>query len=356
MTYQPPVAVPTEFALLAECCRWCFAKDNERQIARLAETADWSEALALAHRHRVEGLAWHALHSTGIAIPRVVRSEFADAASVIADHGLRAAAFSAAIHKTLDDAGVDHLFVKGLTVAKLAYGNPFLKMSMDIDLLVAPDRIAATADILEGLGFGLVVPSDRVGLAGWHRRRKESVWSDQSGMIIDLHSRLADSPRMIPDVGLTFPRQSVEIAPKIALPTLQNDALFAYLCVHGGWGAWFRLKWLADLAALIHRREPTAIADLHDRAVALGAGRTAGQALLLAAWLFQIELGPSALRLDRGFTRWLAQAALDELLDPREPTERRLGTVRIHLTQLTLQPGLRFTASELVRQARDLVS
>jgi hypothetical protein len=49
---------------------------------------------------------------------------------------------------------------------------------------------------------------------------------------------------------------------------------------------------------------------------------------------------------------WLARAALDELRNPREPTERPFGTHMIHLSQFFLLPGPAFMASELVRQVR----
>lgn len=51
-------------------------------------------------------------------------------------------------------------------------------------------------------------------------------------------------------------RQLVEVACGIELPTLARDEPSAHLCVHGASSAWFRLKWITDLAALIDGRPP----------------------------------------------------------------------------------------------------
>jgi hypothetical protein len=57
-----------------------------------------------------------------------------------------------------------------------------------------------------------------------------------------LHSRLADSPELIPAIGAGSPHQKVEVVPGIVLPTLAADELFPYLCVHGALSAWFGVK------------------------------------------------------------------------------------------------------------------
>src|SRR6202008_1164170 len=112
--------------------------------------------------------------------------------------------------------------------------------------------------------------------------------------------------------------QMVSITDGIALPTLANDELFAYLCVHGASSAWFRLKWVADLAAFLGGRSPEEIARLHDRAQEYGAGRAAAQALLLVEQIFSIEIG-SGLRqqiADDSMNCWLVAVASRQLTHP----------------------------------------
>ena len=144
----------------------------------------------------------------------------------------------------------------------------------------------------------------------------------------------------------------VGVAPGIDLPTLADPELFAYLSVHGASSAWFRLKWIADFAGLLHRYGPDALDGLFDQSQRFVAGRATAQALLLAAMLFDIPL-PAALagRIRTRTNLWLARAALAQMLRG-EPTGRLLGTRTIHLTQFFLLDGVGYKLSELKRQVR----
>ena len=100
------------------------------------------------------------------------------------------------------------------------------------------------------------------------------------------------------------------------------------------------------------------IARLYGRSQVLGAGRAAGQALLLADALYGTLAGLPDLRhalAADGRTRWLYHIAMRQLSgrrEPVEPTARTGGTMAIHLSQFFLLGGPAFKASELVRQVR----
>jgi hypothetical protein len=160
---------------------------------------------------------------------------------------------------------------------------------------------------------------------------------------------------MIPAITASSPRQLVAIAPGILLPTLSTDELFAYLCVHGTGSAWHRLKWLADLAALLEHYDSGQIGHLYCRSRQLGAANTAGPALLLARDLFGTRLAPDLIRELEGVRahRWLARVAWHQMTKSSEPTEHRWGTAPIHFVQFLLHPGARFKLVELRRQIAD---
>ena len=350
-----------EFSLLVAASGASFNAQARAQLGAASPGIDWQRLLDLATRHRVEALAWHSLGPLDLAIPPDIAAEFAARAATIVERNLRTAIECQRLHRAFDASGVDLLFVKGLTLGALAYGTPFLKMGWDIDLLVAPGQVAEAAEVLAAAGYAPTVPAPPASVVGWHRRHKESGWHHRGGDFhLDLHTRLSDHRDLIPTIGMATPHQSVTVAPGIALPTLAADELFAYLCVHGASSAWFRLKWIADLAALLRGADAAEIDRLYARSQALGAGRAAGQALLLADRLFEIALGDAlraALRGDRS-VRWLADIAIAQLAGRRdfaEPTMRRFGTASIHGSQLLLQPGWRPLLSELGRQAGDLL-
>jgi hypothetical protein len=340
-----------EFQLAVECCRWAFAGGDPLPVRRLAEDARWDDFLHLSRRHRVQGLVWHSLHDLAAPMPTETGQALADDAAAVAQHNLQAARHSALLLEAFTKAAIPLIFIKGLSLSKLAYRDPFLKMSQDVDVLVPGDAIAAASAELQTLGYRLetpAAPSHAARLERWHRKRKESVWRSPDGLQLELHSRLADSPDLIPGLGVGSPRQDVEVAPGIVLPTLARDELFAYLCVHGASSAWFRLKWITDLAALLWDCPAPEIERLYVRSQQLGAGRAAAQALLLSARVYGTKLER---RLDREpVNRWLAESAFKQMLRDQEPTQSRFGTSTIHFTQLFLLPGILFHLRELARQ------
>lgn len=352
VTYQPHFKLPTEFALAAACCRWTYSSEGADEVERLAESTDWQAFLATCRRHRVQGLAWHALSGLRVALPAPVQIALAGDARAVAEHGLRAAGESARLCSAFRAANLPLLFLKGLALGKLAYGNPFLKMGWDIDVLVRPADVVSAASLLASLGYKLKVPGQAALLARWHRSRNQSIWCLGDRIFVELHSHVIDLPELLPAISAASPRQFVTVAPGVELPTLADDEQFAYLCVHGGWSAWFRLKWITDLAAFLHGRGGGAIEMLYNRSEQLGAGRTAAQALLLARMLYDIPL-PAGLsdRLNGSLNSWLTRAALRCMLDG-EPTDRPLGTLPIHLTHFFLKDGLSYKLSELRRKIR----
>jgi hypothetical protein len=163
---------------------------------------------------------------------------------------------------------------------------------------------------------------------------------------------------LTPDIGPGSPTQQVEVARGRFLKTLRTDELFAYLCVHGASSAWFRLKWIADVAALLGNCPPEEIERLYRRSQALKAGRSAAQALLLCERILATPVPPALvaeLRSD-SINRWLLDIALRKLAGrtlTAELDETLLGTATIHLMQFALLPGLRFKVAELRRQLVD---
>ena len=348
-----------EFQLLVEACRRSFAAGP----AQIPDKLDWELSLRLARFHRVQGLVWKSLEPERDLMPASIAQAFASDAQAIAVANLRSAAGSRALLEVFAEAGVALLFVKGLTLSTLVYGNIGHKSAIDVDILVEERAVARAADLLRSCGYRPVAPSDVAKLVDWHKLNKESVWGNaEAGLQVDLHSRLADNRRLIPQIDVHSSSQVVEVSPGLNLPTLGRDELFAYLCVHGASSLWFRLKWIADLAAFLHSSSTEEIEALYRGAQQLCAGRAPAQALLLADALFgslrELPALREELREDR-VNRWLYGKALQQLIGRSElvePTSTPFGTLPIHLTQFGLLPGLAFKTSELVRQARTTLS
>ena len=346
-----------EFAYLATCCRWPHTAQQRAELLAGAPGLDWPRFVRIAQRHRVEALAWHALSASGAPIPAESAAFLKDRAQRIANENLQFADASRRLAIAFAEAGIPLLFVKGLTVGALAYGTILLKAGRDVDVLIAPEDLLPAAGILRQADFDCIgppAPDDRQ-LVAWHGGWKESAWRNAGGCLVELHTALADNPMLIPGIGLGSPRQDVEIARGVILPTLARDELFAYLCVHAATSAWFRLKWLADLAALLAGAGEAEIRRLYERSQALGAGRSAGASLLLCHGLLGTPVPPGLLRTLRRdpSVALLVHAARKSMTGRAVETEilqLRLGTLWMHLAQLPLLKGWRFKWREARRQ------
>jgi hypothetical protein len=263
------------------------------------------------------------------------------------------------LKQLMEAAQIPVLFVKGVSLSVLAYGSLSLKKGRDIDILVPLSSLNDTAGILDQAGYALVEPEGARGrerLHVWHGLSKESVWrNDRRRTIVELHTKLVDNEMLLAGIAGAPPRQHVPVAAGMFLPTLARDELFAYLCVHGAWSGWFRLKWIADVAALLSACSPEEVERLYWRSQDLGAGRAAAQALLLCEHLFATRMNAALLaELGRDrVNRWLMAGALRKLSGravANELGDTRLGTASIHLMHFLLLPGWKFRLRQLRHQ------
>lgn len=358
---MPAPESPAEFRLIAAACRWPPGDDRDQAVRVAAHgVADWEAVLRGAARHRVEGHLHQALVAASVRAPEAVRKTLAARALGVARQNLANAAEEARLQQVFAGAGIAACFVKGATLGALAYGSQSIKTARDIDVLVPEPALDQVCEILSGLGYVRRSPSPELAPDA-HRKYvsvfKESAWVHPvTGLVIEAHVGLARNPRLIPGVGLASPMQSVNLAPGVSASTLEREALFAYLAVHGALHVWKRLKWLADVAALVGR-EPCEAERLHDAAVDLGAGRCPAAALLLCHDALGLPLEADflrRLRADRGAV-WLAALGLRFLADNgRDPDfDNRPGAlIAIFISKFRLAPGWRYKVAEALDQLR----
>ena len=135
-----------------------------------------------------------------------------------------------------------------------------------------------------------------------------------------------------------------------SIRTLANADLFAYLCVHGAQHAWSRLKWLADLNALV-AGNAVDVTRLYRHAQRLGASVCAAQALVLCNRLFDLSLPidlVEELQADRR-VRLLVTIAERTLADEYAEAQAARGWVsrmRVLFSQFLLGHGWRFFAAQ----------
>src|SRR3954447_9737134 len=126
-----------EFLLMTACCVWPPSGCRNENIRRAAaDSIDWSRFIRIVTRHRVIGLTYDGLTKAGIQIPAPIRQELSDRAAALVRDALVQAAEAARLQSLFDEESLPVLFVKGASLAILAYGNLGLRESKDLDLVV----------------------------------------------------------------------------------------------------------------------------------------------------------------------------------------------------------------------------
>ncbi|WP_164738590.1 nucleotidyltransferase family protein [Aquabacter cavernae] len=345
--------VCAEFALLAACCR--PPTDGARAAtiaAAAARPLDWARFERLVVRHRVAALAANGL-SACPAAPAPVRARLSAAAVAGAAGTLAMAAEALRLQSLFDGAGLPAYVVKGIPLARLAYGNIALKHARDIDLVVPRAHLRAAAALLEDAGYAAAegeAPLTDAEMAlldtfAKHRAFRHST----SGHLVELHFRLHRNPAALAAWGEQPPLQAVPLGGGV-VRTLAPEALYTYLCVHGGGHAWERLKWLADLVALIGATGAD-VAALHDGARALGAGRASAVALALGHAFLGLSVPEAVLRQARGplAARLLLAFSRAALLEEREDLSQMEGIIfQRRASRVLLLQGGGYARKELV--------
>jgi hypothetical protein len=175
---------------------------------------------------------------------------------------------------------------------------------------------------------------------------------ETTGVRIELHWRLFLNPHVMGGAPLMQASRVVPLTGSEGLRTLGEEDLFAYLCMHGALHWWYRLKWLADINALLAAASEDKVERLVRAAEARGAGRAVAQALLLCRRLLGTPLPDRLMAtLAKGATvRWLEATALRAMTAGRgelEPREERFGTTRGSLSTFLLGRTWRYRLAEL---------
>jgi hypothetical protein len=350
------IAASPELALAAACALWPPGESRIDAVRKAAVYGiDWPRLLAVSRRHGIVGLVHDGLNRAAIAIPNEAASALAAEAHAIARTSLRLAAEAGRLQGAFEAAGVPVAFVKGPALAQLVYGTLALRPCRDLDLLVPEPQAMAAAALLEREGYRRTDPAPEIGrklIATWMRSHHDfGYFHDARQIIVELHWRLVENPLLQTIVPQPPTWVVVPIAPRIVLSTLAADDLLVYLTMHGAHHGWARLKWVADVVALL-AADPGGADRLLELAEQRGVSRGAWQLLLIAQLLFgtSLPVRVPADKLEGWVVQWLARTALRVITrdgGATGPNDRAFGAMGISVSRLFMKPGWRFKLQQL---------
>ncbi|HYH82837.1 MAG TPA: nucleotidyltransferase family protein [Longimicrobium sp.] len=276
----PPAPSPEEALILRA------ARMDDAAAGFDASALDGARLLALAERHRMIPLLHR--HLRGAVLPSPAGETLRSRNAEEVHRALRLAGELRRLLGLLSAAGIEALAYKGPALAVQAYGDLALRAFVDLDLLVRPDDVPRSLEVLAAAGYA---PALHLSAAQerWFRRVDGDyplVHAD-TGLLVELHARVSSLRFCMPiDTGALMRRSRTVAVGGGEVRTLGDDDLLLVLCVHGAKHRWKRLEWLAALAALL-RAGRGDVAAVLARATELRARRT----VLLGLHLSDAVLG-----------------------------------------------------------------
>ncbi|WP_374405285.1 nucleotidyltransferase family protein [Pelagerythrobacter sp.] len=198
---------------------------------------DGRDALAaLAHQHRCAPYLAYALDRRGdVDMPdslRVIRDRSVFQALKIGRECVQ-------IHEMFVDAGIAHVFLKGVPLAFRDYPASWMRPMRDIDVLIEPERLHDAYALLHDKGGSLDrfahVPPDIVE----DGKHLPPIHSPNRILPVELHYRMISPKVSLPSTVLQSIEQDVWEARNVVhvgkaeLPVPRTELLLAHLIVHG---------------------------------------------------------------------------------------------------------------------------
>jgi hypothetical protein len=349
-----------EFLLMAACSTWPPSKRRTQAINNAAEAKlDWVRFLRVVQRHGVVGLVHDGLGRAKTAVPPDIGHQLAEQARELARINLALAAEALRVQRLFVEENVPVAFIKGVSLAKLAYGNLGLRHSKDLDLLVDPASFPAATALVERAGYCRFEPPAKINdsqmrlLRGM--RKDFGFRHRKSQLEIELHWQLFSNPYFMAEPSVLTSTRGVPVADTMELRTLGEEDLFAYLCGHGSLHWWHQMKWLADIGAILSSKSEDQVDRLYRAADARGVGRAAAQAILLCHRLLTTPIPtPLITKMRKNATLLgLEATALNAMTvgnGESDPHNVIFGTTRGSLSCFFLSSSWRYRLAELKNQ------
>ncbi|WP_239807404.1 nucleotidyltransferase family protein [Croceicoccus hydrothermalis] len=250
-----------------------------------ARSLDWDLVMRLAKRHRVKGhLAEYVLKGASdnlTGVPPCVLTKLKTEKDALAFSEMRMLSAFKMIKDQLDNDRIGFVLIKGLQITSRAYGRLGIRSNHDIDILVDESDVVAAKKSLTRLGFNGNSDSGDIRASGVMSKRKDlELYSDRLQVAVDLHWRFFVNRFLLPVMSADLTRTE-HILGNCAVQVLQPHANIVYLSVHGAHHGWSRLKWLADMNALLAVEGRDTLVDASELANQLGVSACLDQALFL---------------------------------------------------------------------------
>ena len=247
LNQRPTIADETLAAVTNTLARWLPGGDGTA-VSHWTQP-EWEAALWVVYWQN--GLPWLAarVQETGIELPEEVNGRLQTINHASRERTKVMLDACTQILAAFQQAGIETVLLKGVVLAPLIYPDPFQRPLADLDLLIRPQDVAASQEImLNQLGYRYYSRSaeDEVYLRG---ERQENIWAPDNVHPVEIHFALREEY-----AGVGYELAEVMWRESGELPYWQNSiaripnpaALLLHVCAHTS------SDWIIQRGRLMH--------------------------------------------------------------------------------------------------------
>ena len=216
------------------------------EIPERPSPVDADAFVRAAAKHGLAGFAQHAAERAGWTLPEPAREALRRESQSSAARAIRVHALLLRSVDALAAVGVVPVVLKGTTLARRLYPEPFLRATTDVDLLVSSEQVEPASRALEGLG--LKRAAERPGHGGAHSHHLE--FQGTAGLVELHHRALVGYGLALEAEPLLAHAQEAELEGR-RVRYLRAEEELVYLSLHASNHLLQRLSWLMDLKLLL---------------------------------------------------------------------------------------------------------
>jgi hypothetical protein len=252
------------------------------QVIRSIRAESWPELFEESIRHGVSGLLESHLNAEAVP-PEIWKAFLLHNTDQVLVYRELARSLDEVV-ATLNEAGIRVCTLKGPALASRLYDEPAIRVSTDLDLLVAPDDLDRAVRALRARGY---VGGSEATTSYLLRHSHHLDFAKTGAAAIELHFQAYVG------FGVTVPAsalldRAVEYAfsdhCNVLVPSVEDELM--YLAVHAAGHSFVRLSWLYDMKILVMKNPQLNWDDVVNRSDRLGISTAVGFAIeLLTRWL-----------------------------------------------------------------------
>lgn len=245
-----------EITLLLACARVHLDPAQAAIVRGLAQQdLDWSYLLETAQAHALQPLLYRQLKANGAEhVPLAVLEQLRAAFEVNTAQSLALTAELVRLRALFREQQLEILAFKGPVLARLAYNNLALRQFVDLDILVKEEDVLRASALLLAHGYEVIPALTPVQQRYYLKLGYEQTfWHAKKELKVDLHwSLLPKGFSFTPGPAFSWERVAQVRLGHTDVPTLPQENLLLFLCMHGAKHNWSSLNWICDLAELLN--------------------------------------------------------------------------------------------------------